>query len=112
MDQQSAEYLEHERNGDGEAFWGILLRRLNLYQAEPSEARRRAEAAWNSLYWPGDIDFFHTLLGRALTGMRRVHLPQPDHIVMLRCLELIPRDKTIMLEGPLRRPRDGWTTES
>ena len=62
------------------------------------------------LYWPGEIDALHTLMRRAVTSMRRVHLPPPDHQLVTRYLELIPREK-VALEDPLRRPPMGWTYE-
>ena len=90
----------------------MLLTRLSSYRVEPSEARRRAESLWNGLYWPGDIDAFHTLLRRAITAMRRVHMPQPDHSIVIKYLELIPREKAKTLEDPIRRPAVGWTTDA
>ena len=84
--------------------WQVLLARLNRYRVEPSEAMRAAEALWNGLYWPGE-----TLMRRAVTSMRRVHILLPDHQLVTRYLELIPREKAIALEDPLRRPSMGWT---
>ena len=75
LDQQSDPYLNYEREGQMENCWQVLLARLNRYCVEPSEARRAAEALWNGLYWPGEIDAFHTSMRRAVTSMRRVHMP-------------------------------------
>ena len=86
MDQATDTYLHYEASHEMEKCWSMLLARLNTYRTEPSDARRRAESLWNSLYWPGDIDGFHTLLRRALTAMRRVHLPLPDHAVVIKYL--------------------------
>ena len=109
LDQQSEPYLTYERVGQMENCWQVLLARLNRYRIEPSEARRAAEALWNGLYWPGEIDAFHTLMRRAVTRMRRVHMPLPDHQLVTRYLEPIPREKAVALEDPLRRPSMGWT---
>ena len=38
-----------------------------------AEARRKAEALWDGLCWPGDIDAFHTLMRRAVTALKRNH---------------------------------------
>ena len=111
LDQQSDPYLTYEIEGQMENCWQVLLARLDRYRVEPSEARRAAGALWNGLYWPGEIDAFHTLMGRAVTSMRRVHMPLPDHQLATRYLELIPREKAVALEDPLRRPFMGWTYE-
>ena len=100
MDQQSSEYLEAESQGDMERCWLMLLARLNTYRVEPCEARKRAEGLWLGLYWPGDIETFHTLLRRAVTAMRRVHQSIPDHQIIIKYLELLPRDKAKQLEDP------------
>ena len=90
----------------------MLLSRLNTYRVEPAEARRRAELLWSSLYWPGEIEAFNTLVRRAVTARRRVHMPLQDHEIVLKYLELIPAEKAKMLEDPLRRPPMGWTYEA
>ena len=95
LDQQSDPYLTYEREGQMENCWQVLLARLNRYLVDPGEARRAAEALWNGLYWPGEIDAFHTLVRRAATSMRRVHMPLPDHLLVTRYLELIPRKKAV-----------------
>ena len=112
MDQQTDEHLRYEADGDAEDCWAMLLHRLNGYRAEPAEARRNAEALWAGLYWPGDIDAFHTLLRRALTAMRRIHCPLHDYQIVHRYLELIPAEKAKMLEDPIRRPPMGYDHET
>ena len=86
MDQETTEYSKFEREGHMEECWRILLRRLDMYRVEPAEARRKAEALWSGLHWPGDIDSFHTLMRRAVTKMKQVHLPKADHEICVRYL--------------------------
>ena len=111
LDTQCQEYLRAERDSNYEFCWEMLLKRLNMYRTEPAEQRRRAESLWSGLYWPGDIDQFNTLVRRAVTALKKVHCPLPDHMIVLRYLELLPSDKAKMLEDPLRRPAAGWGQE-
>ena len=71
----------------------ILLARLNTYRAEPAVSLRKADAEWNGLHWPGSIDSFHILCRRALTSMRRNSMEISDFQVVLRYMELIPKEK-------------------
>ena len=42
----------------------------------------------------------------------RQHVAKSEHDVVMRCLELTPRECAIYLEDPLRVPRPtGWTLE-
>ena len=110
MDQQSEEYCRLEKAGDMEACWEMLLARLNSYRTEPAIARRDAEALWSGLYWPGDLDGLLTLIRRAVTALRKVHFPKAGHDIVIKFLEIIPPDKAIMLDDPIRRPPEGWTS--
>ena len=112
MDQQSTEYLVLEAKGEMEKCWSMLLARLNKYRVEPAEARRREEAQWAALYWPGDLDAFHTMVRRAVTALRKAHTPLADHSVVFKYLELLPKEKAIALDDPLRRPAMGWTADA
>ena len=111
LDQQTAAYISAERAGDMQTCWDILLTRLNAYRVEPAEARRRAEHLWAALYWPGDLDSFNTLVRRAVLAMRKAHVDLADHTVVFKYLELLPPEKAIALDDPLRRPSMGWTYE-
>ena len=68
---------------------------------------------WSELAWPPDgIKAFHTLLRQALMACERQHGANPEHDVVLRYLELVPRDAALYLEDPLRVPKpEGWTLE-
>jgi len=108
LDQRADKYLLAERSGDMEACWSILLDRLNTYRVEPALARRKAEKQWSQLYWPGDIEALDTLMRRASTALRRNNVPKSDYDLVLRYLELLPKEKAKSLEDPLRRPAAGW----
>ena len=42
----------------------------------------------------------------------RQHVAKPEHDVVLRYLEFVPRDAALYLEDPLRVPKpEGWTLE-
>ena len=113
LDMNTPEYLRAEILGDHEECWLILLARLNSYRVDPAEGRRKAEALWNAVHWPGNIQGFHTLLRRAVTAMKRYHQPLADHQIVIKYLELIPSEKARMLEDPLRRPKpNGYNCES
>ena len=111
LDQRDRSYVQLERDGNHEECWKRLLKRLNNYRVKPVLNRRMAEAAWKELAWPGDLDSFHTMLRRAMTGMRRVNQPISDYDAVLRYMDLIPSDKAEELDHPLMRPANGWPLE-
>ena len=96
-----------------EGCFSMLVNTLRKYSVPPARARRRAQALWSELAWPSEgIKAFHTLLRQALMACERQHVAKPEHDVVLRYLELVPRDAALYLEDPLRVPKpEGWTLE-
>ena len=107
LDMSTPDFLQAEQDGNHEECLQILLARLNSYRVDPAEGRRKAEALWNAVHWPGNIQAFHTLLRRAVTAMKRYHQPLADYQLVIKYLELIPSEKARMREDPLRRPKTG-----
>ena len=93
----------------------MLTNTLGKYAVPPARARRRAQAMWSDLAWPhdgGGIKAFHTALRQALMACDRQNVAKAEHDVVMRYLELIPRECAIYLEDPLRVPKPtGWTLE-
>ena len=84
LDRQSIEYLTFERTSQIYQCWQMLVKRFNSYRVGAAEARREAEALWNGLYWPGNIEALNTLVRRAVTALRRGHHPQLEYAIVLK----------------------------
>ena len=112
LDQREDAYRTLEKAGKYQECLDILLNTLDGYRVAPVEARRHAEALWNGLAWPDNIESFHTLLRRARTALRKVHQAPPDDMVVMKYLELMPPEKAVALEDPIRRPAVGWTPDT
>ena len=114
LDQDTREYKLMEEAGDYQGCWTMLVNTLTKYAVPPARARRRAQAMWNDLTWPqdGGIKTFHIALRQALMACERQNVAKSEHDVVMRYLELIPRECAIYLEDPLRVPQPyGWTIE-
>ena len=86
----------------------MLAATLQKYAVPPARARRKAQALWSELAWPQEgIKAFYTFLRQALMACERQHVAKPEYDVVLRYLELIPRDAALYLEDPLRVPKPG-----
>lgn len=114
MDQNSKEYRQLYDAGNIEGCWSMLLGRLNSFRAEPVVSRRKAEELWRTLTWTGDCESFHTVLRKTLTACARNNIPRTDYEVVIKYLELIPREAAITMEGKLEtyqmmgRYAEGW----
>ena len=93
--------------GDFAGCWAMLMDTLNKYVVPPARAGRKAQAMWSDLAWPqdGGIRAFHTSLRQALMACDRQNVAKAEHDVIMRYLELIPRECAIYLEDPLRVPK-------
>ena len=106
--QASLAYQRLELDEDLESCWEMILRRLRTFAVQPAVARWRAQDLWRNLYWPGDIDQFHTVLDRCLAAHIRNHIPKAEDEVVLRYLELVPPAFALHCEHPSLAPPGGW----
>ena len=114
LDQDIKVFKQMEDVGDFAGCWAMLVNTLNKYAVPAARARRKAQAMWSDLAWPqdGGIRAFHTSLRQALMACDRQSVAKAEHDVIMRYLELIPRECAIILEDPLRVPKQhGWTLE-
>ena len=92
--------------GDYAGCLRVLIGTLEKHAIPQAQARRRAQALWSDPPWPREgIKVVHIQLRQALMACGRQHVVKVDHDVVLRDLDLIPRERALYLEHLLMVPQ-------
>ena len=107
LEQGSKPYMDAEQQGNREACWVMLLKRLRSRAAEPVEARKQAQGLWNAWRWNGDIYTFNVDAREAVAACERNHVPKHDYDIVMRYLELLFGKCAVWFEDDGRTPEGG-----